>query len=195
MTPSSLIKGIRKTSRPKRWLGLFGIVLTALVVAALYFRREFLIPLAVVRPAHLHAFAFGGTHRMSDRSRPRRLQRRDFDLLCLGSLGWSSPIKPSISRQSSRTTALTSRRNSISLELSKEGPIKRLSQMIVEVGSEIPGFETPETTSPESASLKPGARPAVQNPSNHGPERSVNPLDQVRWVATRFLSVLGTMAS
>jgi len=28
-------------------VGLFGIVLTALVVAALYFGREFLIPLAV----------------------------------------------------------------------------------------------------------------------------------------------------
>src|SRR4051812_19323102 len=47
MTPSSLIKGNKKNIATDAVVGLFGIVLTALVVAALFFAREFLIPLAL----------------------------------------------------------------------------------------------------------------------------------------------------
>ncbi|MEO7412225.1 MAG: AI-2E family transporter, partial [Opitutaceae bacterium] len=188
------VLGGKKGAGAGSLLGLYTVVLGAAVVTALYFGRELLVPLAL---AGLLTFVLsplvtrmeGQVGRVSAVSGVMVLV-----FLIMGIMGWV------ITRQTlDLITQLPAYRANIerkihALDLSKQGPFTRFSEMIVDIESQIPLFGTlppPETKTGVPASARPPASPAVGVPAPVAP-KAVNPLTKLQSLVRPFLGAIAS---
>jgi predicted PurR-regulated permease PerM len=181
-----------KKSATETVLGLCTIVLVALVVAALYFGRPILVPIAL---AVLFTFMLSPLAGRLERHISRGAAVCGLAIimfLCCAATAWM------IGRQSLDLMArLPDYRANIekkiqAAELPQDNPIERFSQMVADVKSEIPGI----TPSQKAAAEKQKARSAPTPqpvPAPARPSPSAGPLDQLEWLLTPFLRTVGFM--
>ena len=111
---------------------------------------------------------------------------------CLARFAGSSPARPPDLAGSLLDYRYNIEQKLHAIQPSSDGPIKRFSQMVVDIEAELPGLGK----GPAVANETPRAKPETAAPNNAAPVAAkppANPLDQVRWLVSPFLGGLGTM--
>lgn len=182
----------KKNAGPGSLLGLYTVVLTAGVVAALYFGRGVLVPLAL---AGLLTFVLTPLVTRLERFIGRVAAVSGVAVLVfilMGAISWV------LTRQTlDLITQLPAYRANIerkikALELSKDGPLKRFSTMVVEIENQIPLFASPSPPSaPETAASK-LRRADAPRVVEVGVAPVANPWARLQVLIGPFLSVLAS---
>jgi len=167
--------------------GLASIVLLSAVIAVLYFGRALLVPLAL---SILFTFMLSPMAARLERVFGRTVAIGGMAVvifIVLGTAGWV------VTRQGLDLMArLPDYRANIekkvqALALPEDSPVKRFSQMVGDVESEIPGIATPPG--------KVAPVPLVRRPGAGAPppaSGAVDPLLQLRWLVSPFVGGLAT---
>lgn len=190
MLTNSLVTNKKKPTALEPLLGLLTVVLSAALIAALYFGRALLIPLAM---AALLTFMLSPLVAAIQRWTGRVAAVTSVTVLVfcgLVSMSWV------ISRQAlDLVSQLPNYRSNIerklhSLELSKEGPVTRFAKMVTDIESEVLAFgET--TTPPDSGSGATSSAGNVRVAESHLTPVP-NHFDRLQFLVVSFAGMLGT---
>ena len=195
-TPPSWSVGVRKNEKAtaNALAGLFAIALTTFVVGTLYVASDILIPLTL---SALLAFLLSPLAGRLERFLGRLTAVIVVGVLIflfVGSVGWvlSRQVKDLGTRLPDYKTNIENKLHS--LQLPKGGSVKRLSEMFVELESEMLGAATVADPAASGDNA-----PAVHKPVDPTavPVRIIEaprsaPVEQVRWISRPLFGVLGT---
>ncbi len=179
----------KKNAATEALVGLFTVVLSAAVVAALFFARELLIPLAL---AALLTFVLAPLVTWIERFIGRTAAVSIVALLVfssLGAMGWV------VTRQAfDVATQLPGYRSNIEnkfhgLKLSDDGPFNRLSRMVSELEAELPVFGSALPVESKNARASGSANSPA---SSANQSTAASPFNKLQVVFMPFFSVAAT---